>query len=315
MSSPLKPVTVRLIVPQTASAQVLTIIGPTVKAEAEDLVLKTPGLTTSEIVRYIKSYNKLRDEVSQVFRQTGVKREGKPMIQELSNLEAVIKEGQTLLEDIRGKYQRKQSETEGLEREVEEVKKQIASVDQLSETGFSYDEISTQLAGFRRILGKLPVKKLEPAQKALRALLRERTIVATGERKQDWVYLLVASPTDTAPQALQTLLAYDFIPIDMPSLEGGSFTETVRSWRERSDSIAQKIGERRADAKTLEGGWAQSLNRRADEIEETILTLRSVLRLGEGTGVAHIFARLEEPPPQETLDTLARHGVLELDGY
>ena len=279
------------------------------------MVLETPGLTTSEIVRYIKSYSKLRDEMSQAFRQTGVKRDGKPLIQELFNLEAVMREGLTLLEDIRGKYQRMQSETEGLIRDLEEVKRKIASVDQLSETGFSYDEISTQLAGFRRILGKLPVKKLEPAQKALRALFKERTIVATGKRKQDSVYLLLASPTDSAPQALQTLLIYDFTPIDMPSLEGGSFTETVHSWTERSNSITRKLEERRADEKTVEGSWADSLNRLADKIDETILTLRGVLRLGEGTGAAHIFARLEEPPPQETLDILVRHGVIEIDTY
>jgi hypothetical protein len=315
MSTDQKPVTMRLIVPQTASTRVLTILGLGAKVEAKDLVLKTRGLTTADMVRHIKEYSKVRDEMSQVFRQTGITREGKPVIPELSNLDAMMREDQTQLEDIRSKYQRMQSETESLQREVEGVKKQIASVDQLSETGFSYEEMSSQLAGFRRILGKLPAKKLEPAQKALRALLKDRTIVATGARKQDWVYLLVASPTDAATQALQTLVLYDFISIDIPSLEGGSFTETVQSWRDRRDTITGRIGEREAEVKTLSGGWADSLNRLTDGIQEIILTLRSVLKLGEGTSVTHIFVRLEEPPPQETLASLARDGILEVESY
>ncbi len=311
MSTHQKPVTMRLIVPQTASAQVVTILGPRAKVDAYDLVLKTRGLTTSEMVRYIKECSKLRDEMSQVFRQTGVVREGKAVNPEFSSLDAVISEGQKRLEDIRSQYQRMQSQTESLEREVEGAKKQIAAVDQLSETGFGYDEISSQLAGFRRILGRLPVKKVEPARKALQALLKERTIVATGARKQDWVYLLVASPTDIAPQAIQTLLLYDFAPIDTPSMERG-FAETIQSLKQSSDSSTRKIAERRADARTAGAEWADSLNRLGDEIEETILVLRSVLRLGEGTGAAHLFAQLEEPPSQETLDSLAREGVLEV---
>ncbi len=309
MSTHQKPVTMRLIVPRTASARVLIILGPRAKVDAYDLVLKARGLTTSEMVRY----SKLRDEMSQVFRQTGVVREGKAVNPEFSSLDAVISEGQKRLEDIRSKYQKMQSETESLEREVEGAKKQIAAVDQLSETGFSYDEISSQLAGFRRILGRLPAKKLESARKALQALLKERTIVATGARKQDWVYLLVASPTDVAPQAIQTLLLYDFVPIDTPSMKRGGFAETVQSLKQSSDSTTQKIAERRADARTVGVDWGDSLNRLGDEIEETILVLRSVLRLGEGTTAGHIFAQLEEPPSQETLDSLAGEGVLELD--
>ena len=315
MSSDLKPVTMRLIVPKTATTRVLTILGPETKLEAKDFVLKTRGLTTADMVRHIKEYGKLRDEVSQIFRQTGIRRDGKPLIPELSNLDAAIKKDQTQVDDIRSEYQKMQSETESWERQVEDIEKQIASTDQLSETGFTYDEISSQLADFRRILGRLPTKKLDPAQKALRALLKERTIVATGARKQDWAYLLVASPTDAAPQALQTLLLYDFILTDIPSLEGGSFTATVQSWREKKDSLTRRIGERRAKAITVSGDWGDSLNRLADRIQETVLTLRSALRLGEGTSAAHIFARLEDSPPQETLDSLTRDGILEVESY
>lgn len=235
------------------------------------------------------------------------------MTPELSSLDSVMEKDQGELDDVRNKYQRLQSETQSLEREIEDVNRQIALVDQLSETGFSYDEISSQLPGFRRILGKLPAKKLDPARKALGALLKERTIVATGARKQDWVYLLVASPSDAASQAQQTLLLYDFIPTDMPSLDGGGLTETVQSWREKKDRLNKKIGERQSEWKVAGGDWGDSLNRLADRIQETILTLRSVLRLGEGATATHIFARLKEPTSQETLDALARGGVLELD--
>ncbi len=307
--------TMRLIVPQSASTRVQTTLGPECKVEVRNLILKARGLTTADMVRYIKDYGKLRDETSQIFRQTGITREAKHVILELSNLDAMMKEDQTQLEDIRSKYQRLRSETESLEREVEDVKKQIASVDQLSETGFSYEEMSSQLDGFRRILGKLPANKLEPAQKALRGLLKERTIVAAGARKQDWVYLLVASPTDAAPQAQQTLLLYDFIPTDMPSLEAGSFKDTVRIWRERRDSLTRRIGERQAEGKAVRVGWGDSLNRLADRIQETILTLQSVLRLGEGASATHIFVRLQEAPPQETLASLARDGILEVESY
>ncbi len=313
MSNAPKPATIRLIVPKTIAARVLNSLGPETKVQARDLVLKTGRLTTGNIVRYIKEYSKLRDEISQTLRQLGIPREGKAQLPELSLLDTKLEEAQRHLEDIRSKYQKMQTEIDGLERQAEEVKKQIASVDQLAETGFTYDEIASQIPGFRRILGRLPVKKLDAAQKALRALLKERTIAAVGTRKQDWIYLLVASPTDAAPQAIQTLLLYDFTSTDIPRFEGTSVAETLQSWKEKSDKITRGVEARKAETKTLSVDWADSLNRLADETQEIILMFRSALRLGEGTNTAHIYARMEKPPPPEILNALVRDGILEVE--
>ena len=313
MSNAPKPVTLRLIVPKTISTRVLNSLGPGAKVQAKDLVLNTSKLSTNNIVQSIKEYSKLRDELSQTLRQLGISREGKQQLPELSNLDSRIEEARRKLDDIRVRHQKMQAETDSLERRAEDIKKQITSGNQLADTGFSFDEIASQIPGFRRIIGRLPVKKTEAAQKALQALLKERTIVAAGTKKQDWIYLLVASPTDAAPQVLQTLLLYEFIPTDIPRFEGSSLAETLMSWKQKSDRITKEVEAKKAEMKVLSETWADSLNELADESQEIILMLRSALRLGEGTNAAHIYARLEKPPPPETLNALVKDGILEVE--
>jgi hypothetical protein len=171
----------------------------------------------------------------------------------------------------------------------------------------------SRATGFRRILGRLPVKKLDAAQKALHASLKDTTFLTTGERKGDTVYILAATPTDNALQTLQTLLLYDFVQTDLPVLENADMEEVLDGLRRKKDEL---IGVKQSLESTIEDirrSLGGPLNQSIDKIAETLLTLRGSLRLGEGTSTAHIFARLNNPPGPVTLNALQKDGVLELD--
>ncbi len=309
----MKPITFRLIVPKVVLQRVLTGLGPTAKVQADELDLKTERLSTEDVVRYIKEYTKLRDELVQTFRQLIIERNGKPLLPKLSDLDSILQEARTKIGEVQSEYKLITTETEGLERQAQEAAKQISTVEQLAATGFSYDEMASQMTGFRRILGRLPSKKLDAAQKALRALLKDRTVVTTGARRNDWAYLLVASPTDVASPALQTLLLYDFIATDMPAFDGPDLKEALKSWEEKRERLYRDVETGRNKMSTFRGELAEPLNSLADHIQEALLLLRSSLRLGESTKIAHIFVRLEKPPPAEVLNALVKDGILELD--
>ena len=308
-----KPSTLRLVVPKIIAQRVINSLGPEAKVEAIELDLKTERLTIENVVRYVKEFTKVRDELVLTFRQLGMERDGKPLLPKLSNLDATLQEARKKTQDAQEEYKRILLETESFEREAQEAAKQLATVEQISTTGFNYDELASRITGFRRILGKLPAKKVEAAQKALGAFFKDRAVMTTGARRNDWVYLLVASPTDAASQALQTLLLYDFVPTDMPSFDGPDLKEAMRTWEQKRDKLTREVEggkQRMTDFRREQSG---PLNNLADQVEETILVLRSSLRLGQETKAAHIYARLEKPISTETLNALARDGILELD--
>ena len=313
MSSASKQSTLRIVVPKDLAPRTISTLSSLGKTESEDLALSTSGLTTEKIVRSVKDCTKLRDEMTQALRQLGIPRNPGSAKARLLDLVAGSSNVETQTADARSEFQKLTSELGGIERQAQEVQKQIATVEQLKVTGFSNEEMLSAATGFRRILGRVPSKKLDAAQRALRALLKERTVMTTGARRNDSVYLLVATPTESASQTLQTLLLYDFIPADMPTFDGPDLGEALKSWQSKKVELAQQKKKLEERLEGLRKSIAQPLNESVDEIEETLLLLRGSLRLGEGTIATHIFARLERPPTAIQLGSLQKDGVVQLD--
>jgi vacuolar-type H+-ATPase subunit I/STV1 len=308
-----KTLTIRLVVPKILVQRILSSFGPEAKTEVTELDLKTGGLTTENIVRYIRKYSKAKDDLLQAFRQLAIDRESNSLQPKLADLDATLQEVETKIGEFQNEYRRIAGESEGFEREALESEKRLTAVEQLATTGFSYEEMASRVTGFRRILGRIPLKKLEPALKALRVLLKDRVAMTTGAKVGDRVYLLIASPTDVVPQTLQTLLLYDFASVELPSLDGSDPKDALKASREKRDRLSREVAARKTEMDMRRHEWKGPLNNLADEIEETLLLLRSSLRLGEGTRAAHIFARLEKHPPVEVLNPLVSDGVMELD--
>ncbi len=313
MSSAAKSSTLRIIVPKILAQKTTASLGPSGKIDARDVTLSTGRLTTENIVRQIKEYAKIRDEISQTLRQLGIERSPDNAMPQVSNIEAAFFDAENRATQARGEYQRLTSELTGLERQAQEVEKQISTVEQLKATGFSNEEMLSKATGFRRILGRLPSKKVDAAQKALHSLLKERTLMTVGAKGGDWTYLLVATPTEDASQTLQTLLLYDFIATDMPAFDGPDLGNALKSWQSKKEQLILNKDALNMKLEELRKSQAGPLNSSMDKIEETLLLLRGSLRLGEGTTAAHIFARLEKTPLPVTLNVLQRDGVLELD--
>jgi len=313
MSSVSKTSTLRIIVPKILAQRAISSLGPLGKVEAQELILDTGRMTTDDVVRHIKEYTKLRDGISQTFRQLGIERRPESAIAETSDLSTTGSEAETQAAAARSEYQKILSGVEAADRQVQEVEKQISTVEQLKATGFSFDEMMSKVTGFRRILGRLPSKKLDAAQKALNALLKERAVMTTGARRNDSVYLLVVTPTENAPQALQTLLLYDFSPTDIPRADGAGVSEALTFWHTKKDQLNQEKHSLNRKLEALRESRAGPLNRTVDKIEETLLFLRASLRLGDGIVATHILARMDKPPNPVVLNTLQKDGVLELD--
>jgi prefoldin subunit 5 len=313
MSGVSKPSTLRIIVPKILAQKTTTSLGPSAKVDAREITLAMGRLTTGTIVRHMKEYAKLKDEISQTLRQLGIERSPDNATAQVSSIEATFSDAQTQAAQARGEYQRLASELAGVDRQVQEVEKQISTVEQLKATGFSNEEMLSRATGFRRILGRLPSKKVDAAQKALHTLLKDRTVMTVGAKGGDWTYLLVAAPTENASQTLQTLLLYDFIATDMPTFDGPDLGVALKSWQSKKEQLTRNRQSLDSNLEDLRKGQAGVLNGSMDKIEETLLLLRGSLRLGEGTIAAHIFARLEKPPVAVTLNMLQKDGVLELD--
>ncbi len=313
MSSVAKTSTLRIIVPKILAQRAVASLGPLGKVDAQELVLDTGRMTTEDVVRYIKEYAKLHDGMSQTLRQLGIERKPESAVPETSDLKTRGSEAETQAAEARGEYQKILSSVEAAERQVQEIEKQISTVEQLKATGFNFDEMMSRATGFRRLLGRIPSKKLDAAQKSLRVLLKERAIMMTGAKKNDSVYTLVATPTEDASQALQTLLLYDFLPTDIPTIGAADATAALTSWQMEKDRLTREKQSQNSRLEALREKLAGPLNRSADNIEETLLLLRGSLRLGDGTKAAHILARLDKPLTPIILNSLQKDGVVELD--
>src|SRR5947199_5276910 len=240
MSSVAKPSTLRIILPKALAQRAMASLGPLGKIDAQELVLDTGRMTTEDVVRYIKEYAKLRDGMSQTLRQLGIERKPESAIPETSDLRTTGSEAETQAAEARSEYQKILSSVETADRQVQEIEKQVSTLEQLKTTSFNFDEMMSRATGFRRILGRLPSKKLDAAQKALRVVLKERAVMTTGAKKNDSVYILAATPTEDVSQALQTLLLYDFIPTDIPNIEAPDATAALVSWQTEKERINRR---------------------------------------------------------------------------
>jgi prefoldin subunit 5 len=311
MSSVTKSSTLRIIVPKILSQRTMTTLGPLGRAEAKELVLNTGGLTTDAVVRYIREYTRLRDEIGQTVRQLGIQRDPEPATPEFSDLRIRYSDIESHASEVRGEYQKLQSKIDAIDRELQEVDKKTAAVDQLKATGFSDEELMSRASGFRRILGRLPLKKVESARKALGASLKDTTVMTIGARKGDTQYILAATPTESAAQTLQTLLLYDFVQIDIPSFDDADAEGAIRSLQAKKQELTRDRQALDSMIQDLRRSLSQPLNQSIDKIAETLLALRGSLRLGEGTSTARIFARLDNPLGPVPLAALQKDGVLE----
>src|SRR5213596_1691039 len=313
MSSVSKTSTLRIIVPKILAQRAFSSLGPLGKVEAQELILDTGRMTTDDVVRHIKEYTKLRDGISQTLRQLGIERKPESAIPETSDLRTTGSEAETQAAEARSEYQKVLGNVETADRQVQEIEKQVSTLEQLKTTSFNFDEMMARATGFRRILGRLPSKKLDAAQKALRALLKERAVMTTGAKRNDSVHILVATSTEDASQALQTLLLYEFVPTEIPSIVAADATAALISWQTEKERIIREKQSHNGELEVLRENLAGPLNRSADNIEETLLLLRSSLRLGDGSKAAHILARLDKPLTPIILNSLQKDGVLELD--
>jgi len=313
LGSPAKSSVLRAILADDASVRMATALGIPGKTESKRVALTSGQLTTEEIVRRIKELSKLRDEILQVMRQLNLTRGAAPSTVDQLDYDSELELAKRELDEARNEYQEVQGKVEKIQRQIDESKKKIAGLTEISQTGFATDELESVSIDFRRILGQLPVKKLEAAQKALQSQLRYEAIFAIGSRKQDMFYVLVAAPKDKSSQALQTLLLYDFTPIEIPEYKSPDAKSEIQTEDTRAKMLSKELEGLKLQLDDLRRRAGQTLNRRLDEVVDALMLLRGILKLGEGTQASRIYARLERVVPVETVNSLSRKGIVELE--
>src|SRR2546428_413734 len=168
------------------------------------------------------------------------------------------------------------------------------------------DQLESEAEDFRRVLGRLPSKKLEAAQKAMQSQFKDQAILAVGSKKQDAVYVLVATSKDKSSQALQTLLLYDFTPIQIPEYKSQDVKSGIQTEEEKAKALAKELDELKLQLDDLRKTAGLTLNQRLDKVVDALMMFRGILKLGEGTQASRIYARLERVLPAEIVNNLSR---------
>jgi uncharacterized coiled-coil DUF342 family protein len=313
MSTPAKNIVLRAILPDDALVKMATALATPGKTELKKIGLTSGQLTTEEIVGRIKELSKLRDEILQVMRQLSLTREAAPSTGDQLDYDSELESAKRELDEARNEYQEVQGRIEKIQRQIDESKKKIAVLTEISQTGFATDQLESEAGDFRRVLGRLPVKKLEAAQKALQSQYKDQAVLAVGSRKPDIYYVLVAAPKDKISQALQTLLLYDFTPIEIPEYKSTDAKSEIQSEEERAKLLSKELDGLKLQLEDLRRRTGQTLNRRLDGVVDALMLLRGILKLGEGSQASRIYARLERVAPAETLNSLSRKGIVELE--
>ena len=313
MSSPAKSSVLRAILADDASVKMVTALGAKGKTESKKIALSSGRLTTEQIVSRIKELSKLRDEILQVMRQLGLQREAASSAVDQLDHDSELESAKRELDEARNECQEVQGKVENIQRQIDESKKIVAVLTEISQTGFTTDQLESEAGDFRRVLGRLPVKKIESAQKALLSQFKDQAILAVGNRKQDAFYALIATPKDKSSQALQTLLLYDFTPIEIPEYRSTDLKSQIQEEEERTKFLSKELEKLRLQLDDLRRRAGQTLNRRLNEIVDALMLLRGILKLGEGTQASRIYTRLERVVPAETVDSLSRKGIIELE--
>lgn len=313
MSSPAKNTVLRAILADDASVKTAKALGAPGKTEARVIPLTSGQLTTEQIVTRIKEFSKLRDEILQAMRQLNLTRESGPSQPNQPSYDSEMESARRELEDTRNQYQELQGRIDKIQREIDDLRKRITALTEISKTGFATDQLESQARDFRRILGRLPAKKLEAAQKAMKSQCKDQAILAVGNRKQDGTYVLVVAQKDKSSQALQSLLLYDFTPIEIPDYESQDVKSEIQSLEDKSTVLSKELDELKVQLDDLRDTAGSNLNRRLDQVVDALMLLRGILKLGEGTQASQIYAHLERVPPPETVSNLSRKGIIELE--
>jgi len=313
MSTPAKNIVLRAILADDASVKMATALGTPGKTESKRIALTSEQLTTEQIVGRIKELSKLRDEIVQVMRQFNLTREAGPSVGDQLDYDSELESAKRELDEARNQYQEVQGRIDKIQRQIDDSKKRIAALTEISQTGFATDQLESEAEDFRRVLGRLPAKKLEAAQKAVQSQFKDQAILAVGNKKQDSFYVLVAAPKDKSSQALQTLLLYDFTPIQIPEYKSQDVKSGIQTEEEKAKALAKELDELKLQLDDLRKTAGLTLNQRLDKVVDALMMFRGILKLGEGTQASRIYARLERVLPAEIVNNLSRRGVIELE--
>ena len=313
MSSPAKSIVLRAILPNDTSVKTALAREVNTATESDLLTLSAEKMTTEAIVGRIKELSKLRDEIVQVMRQLSILRDPgtKPTdpISDNDELESIRQE----LDDTRSRYQEIQGKIEGIQRQIDDSKKLISGLTELSKTGFTAEQLESEVGEFRRVLGRVPIKKLETVQKAVQTQLKDQAILAIGNKGKETVFILVATPKDKSSQALQTLLLSDFSQVDIPAYNLGNLKEEIQAKEEKIGVLTKESEELKSQQDNMRNTAAQVLNRRLDSIVDSLILLRGTLKLGEGTQASRVYSRLEKALPAATMSELTKKGIIEVE--
>ncbi|TMH97295.1 hypothetical protein E6H37_00355 [Candidatus Bathyarchaeota archaeon] len=311
MSTPAKNTVLRAILADDTSVKMATALGTPGKTESNNITLKSGQLTTEQIVSRIKELSKLRDEIFQAMRQLNLARD--PSTTDQLDYDNELDSAKRELDEARNEYQEVQGKIEKIQRQIDDSKKKIAALTEIAQTGFATNQLESGAEDFRRVLGRLPVKKLEAAQKAVQSQFKDQAILAVGNKKQDTFYVLVAAPKDKSSQALQTLLLYDFTPIEILEYKSPDAKSEIQTEEDRVKVLSKELHELKLQLDDLRKKAGQILNRRLDQVVDALMLLRAILKLGEGTQASRIYAQLEKVLPAETVNNLSRRGIIELE--
>ena len=311
MSTPAKNTVLRAILADDTSVKMATALGTPGKTESNNITLKSGQLTTEQIVSRIKELSKLRDEIFQAMRQLNLARD--PSTTDQLDYDNELDSAKRELDEARNEYQEVQGKIEKIQRQIDDSKKKIGALTEIAQTGFATNQLESGAEDFRRVLGRLPVKKLEAAQKAVQSQFKDQAILAVGNKKQDTFYVLVAAPKDKSSQALQTLLLYDFTPIEILEYKSPDVKSEIQTEEDRVKVLSKELHELKLQLDDLRKKAGQILNRRLDQVVDALMLLRAILKLGEGTQASRIYAQLEKVLPAETVNNLSRRGIIELE--
>jgi vacuolar-type H+-ATPase subunit I/STV1 len=313
MSALAKATVLRALLPNDVSSKTNLGLGTLSKTESKDVTLASGQMTTESMVGRIKELSKLRDEILQVMRQLNLTREARSSPVDRLDYDKEIETTRQELDELRNQHQEIQGKIENVQRQIDDCRKRIVALTEVSAAGFAQDQLESEAEDFRRVLGRLPVRKLEAAQKAMLSQFKDQVTVAVGNRKQDAFYILVVAPKDKASQALQTLLLYDFAPIDIPEYSSRNFKSEIQTEEDGLKVPSAELEGLKLQLDVLSRRAGQTLNRRLDEVVDTLMLLRGILKLGEGTQASRIYARLERVLPAETVTNLSKRGIIELE--
>jgi hypothetical protein len=313
MSTAAKITILRAILADDVSMKIATALGTQGKTESKRIPLTSGQLTTEQIVGRIKELSKLRDEIIQVMRQLNLTREARPGTVDQLNYDSELESAKLELDEARNQYQDVQGRIDKIQRQIDDSKRRIAALTEISQTGFATDQLESEAGDFWRILGRLPVKKLEAAQKTMLGQFKDQAILAVGNKKQDAFYVLVAAPKDKSSQALQMLLLYDFTPIEIPEYKSPDTRSEIQTEEDRGKVLSNELDALKLQLDDFRKKAGLTLNTRLDVVVDALMLLRGILKLGEGTQASRIYAQLERVLPAETVNNLSRRGIVELE--